>query len=60
MIKRFFTKLPKDIPTGAIVLFVIENIDKGGKWMNDWVSKSNAEWQAENKKLKEKIHETNK
>ena len=30
------------------------------KRMNDWVSKSNAEWQAENKKLKEKIHETNK
>lgn len=26
-------RLPKDIPTGAIVQFVIENMDKGGKWM---------------------------
>ena len=38
---------------------LVETNDKL-KWMNDWVSKSNAEWQAENKKLKEKIHETNK
>ena len=29
LMKRF----PKDIPTGAIVQFVIENLDKGGKWM---------------------------
>jgi len=28
------------------------------KRMNDWVSKSNAEWQAENKKLKEGIKGT--
>ena len=26
-------RLPRDIPTGAIVQFVIENLDKGGKWM---------------------------
>lgn len=25
------------------------------KWMNDWVNKCNADWQAENKKLKEKL-----
>ena len=31
--RNFIGKLPKDIPTGAIVQFVIENLDKGGKWM---------------------------
>ena len=33
LVALLIKRLPKDIPTGAIVQFVIENIDKGGKWM---------------------------
>ena len=33
LVALLMKRLPKDIPTGAIVQFVIENLDKGGKWM---------------------------
>ena len=33
LVALLIKRLPKDIPTGAIVQFVIENMDKGGKWM---------------------------
>lgn len=30
---RLIKRLPKDIPIGDIVQFVVENLDKGGKWI---------------------------
>lgn len=33
LVALLIKRLPKYIPTGAIVQFVIENIDKGCKWM---------------------------
>lgn len=30
---QLIKRLPKDIPTGAVVQFVVENLDKGGRWM---------------------------
>lgn len=33
LVALLIKRLPRDIPTGAIVQFVIENMDKGGKWM---------------------------
>ena len=33
LVALLIKRLPRDIPSGAIVQFVIENIDKGGKWM---------------------------
>ena len=33
LVALLIKRLPKDIPTGSIVQFVIDNMDKGGKWM---------------------------
>lgn len=33
LVALLIKRLPKDIPTGAVVQFVVENLDKGGKWM---------------------------
>ena len=33
LVALLIMRLPRDIPSGAIMQFVIENMDKGGNWM---------------------------
>lgn len=33
LVALLIKRLPKDIPIGAIIQFLVENLDKGGKWI---------------------------